>query len=224
MSTDLFDRYATLDPANSPQAAPDWASTAPVLLAAIDERTTQMQTPDALDIPTEPKTRRNGMLIAAAVFAIVVIAGAVLAIVSTRGEPQPAAPIPEPTQLRVIWDGESCTFEGPTDLNAGSVTLQRVNESEEEYIVNLALLDEGKTLQDAIDDAGPLPSFGIQPSWAHAMVPELDIQPGESVSWEGDLEAGIYAIACSARVPPTDPKVFNDPWAVRSITGFTVEG
>ncbi len=224
MSTDLFDRYASLDPANSPQAAPDWASMAPVLLAAIDERTTQMQTHDALDSATTARKGRNGMLIAAAVFAIVVIAGAVLALVSTRGEPEPAAAIPEPTQLRLTWDGEICTYEGPTPLNPGSVTLQRVNESEEEYILNLALLDEGKTLQDVIDDAGPLPSSGIQPSWAHAMVPELGIQPGESASWEGDLEAGIYAIACSARVPPTDPKVFKDPWAVRSITGFTVEG
>lgn len=100
MSTDLFDRYASLDPANSPQAAPDWASTAPVPLTAIDERTTQMQTQTQTQtedppVSTTPPTKsRNGVLVAAAVFAIIVIAGAVLAFVSLRGEPQPAAPIP----------------------------------------------------------------------------------------------------------------------------------
>ncbi len=107
MSTDLFDRYASLDPANSPQAAPDWASTAPVLLSAIDERTSQMQTQtttqdDALVPATPPRKSRNGMLVAAAVFAIVVIAGGVLAIVFTEGEPQPAASVPEDVVAELI--------------------------------------------------------------------------------------------------------------------------
>ncbi len=108
MSTDLFDRYASLDPANSPQAAPDWASTAPVPLTAIDERTTQMQTQTQTQtedppVSTTPPTKsRNGVLVAAAVFAIIVIAGAVLAFVSLRGEPQPAAPIPEDVVAQLI--------------------------------------------------------------------------------------------------------------------------
>lgn len=57
-----------------------------------------MQTTDYAR-PTEatspPKRRKPGLLTAAAVFAIVVIAGAILAIVSLRGEPQPAAPVPQ---------------------------------------------------------------------------------------------------------------------------------
>lgn len=102
MSTDLFDRYASLDPANSPQAAPDWASMAPVLLAAIDERTIHMQTQEAPVATPTHKSSRNGLLIAAAVFAIVVIAGAALAFIATRGEPQPAAPFPAPIPEEVV--------------------------------------------------------------------------------------------------------------------------
>lgn len=44
MSTDLFDRYAALDPADAPEAVPDWTAITPVLLAAIDEGAEPMQT------------------------------------------------------------------------------------------------------------------------------------------------------------------------------------
>ena len=37
MSTDLFGRYAARDPADAPEAVPDWTAITPVLLAAIDE-------------------------------------------------------------------------------------------------------------------------------------------------------------------------------------------
>ena len=119
MSTDLFERYASLDPARSPQAAPDWESTAPVPLAAIDERTPQMHTvQDAR--PTSaaplPDRRRNGILVAAAVFAIVLLAGAVLVVISTQGEPQPAAPIAEEVVAQVIEAGNARDAAALTEL------------------------------------------------------------------------------------------------------------
>ncbi len=57
---------------------------------------------DALVPATPPRKSRNGMLVAAAVFAIVVIAGGVLAIVFTEGEPQPAASVPEDVVAELI--------------------------------------------------------------------------------------------------------------------------
>jgi hypothetical protein len=156
MSTDLFDRYASLDPANSPQAAPDWASTAPVLLAAIDERTTQMQTQaqtqDAVVSASTPSKSRNGILIAAAVFAIVVIAGAVLAFVSVRGETQPAGPIPEDVVAQLIEASNARDAAALADLydpeivhtyNAFQVTGNTFDDTHRAGRVNVLELLEG---------------------------------------------------------------------------------
>lgn len=75
MSIDVFERYRRLDPAHEAEATPDWDTVAPVLLAAIDERTRPMQT------QTKPVTRPDtkparGRLIAAAGFAGVLVAAA----------------------------------------------------------------------------------------------------------------------------------------------------
>lgn len=224
MSTDLFDRYASLDPAKSPQAAPDWASTAPVLLATLDERTTQMPAPDTLDIPTEPKARRKGMLIAAAAFVVAIVAvGAILTIISAGGEPQPAAPIPQPTQLRVTVRSDDCTIEGPTQFKAGPVTIDLVSEHDQEGSINLILFDGDETIQDLMDEIGPLPARAAQSFWAHDVMTDPIAPPGESVRWEGNLDTGTYALVCSTRVPPINETTFRWPWGVVSVTELIVE-
>lgn len=86
MSTDLFDRYAVLDPAETPDVLPDWTSMSPVLLAEIDERTRRIQTNHRLDTTIEPRQRRNGVLVATAVFAVVMILGAAWLIGRTGSE------------------------------------------------------------------------------------------------------------------------------------------
>ena len=87
MSSDLFDQYAALDPAETPEALPDWTSTAPVLLAAIDERIHPMQTQHRPNPSIEPKRRRTGVLAAAAAFAVVMILGVSLLLLNRGGDP-----------------------------------------------------------------------------------------------------------------------------------------
>ncbi len=86
MNTDLFDQYATLDPAETPEALPDWTSIAPVLLAKIDERTHPMQTQHRPSASTEPKRRWIGFLVAAAAFTVVLIVGVSLVLVGRSGD------------------------------------------------------------------------------------------------------------------------------------------
>ncbi len=116
--------------------------------------------------------------------------------------------------LRLTFNGESCTYEGPTELTAGPVELIYLNESEATAAVNLVILDEGYTIQDAIDDLGPEPSTGYAPPWTHELGTWKSTAPGESHHWEGDLEAGLYAMVC-ARLSPL---------GVWFGTGLTVEG
>ena len=132
MTADLFDRYAALDPADTPDAAPDWASVAPVLLAAI-ERTTGMDTRDTtirqetppgatqqIEPPPSPKEteglteekekrRRSGALVGSAAFAVAVIAvGGV---------------IPKQDYEDLIAAGASCIFGPGTVITTAAAEL-----------------------------------------------------------------------------------------------------
>ena len=116
MTADLFDRYAALDPANTPEAAADLASVSPVLLAAIERRTrldtrdttSTTETTPGIDQEIEPgrpptterltpdgvKRRWSGALVAAAGFAVVLMVGVAIFISSIGGdERQPASTV-----------------------------------------------------------------------------------------------------------------------------------
>jgi ketosteroid isomerase-like protein len=110
MTTDLFDRYAALDPATTPEAAPDWTSMAPVLLAAVDERTILMQTePITKATPTPPKRRRRGAIAAVAAFAVIIVAvGAAVVLNRPSDEVSPAA-------AGVLADYEDARNSGDVD-------------------------------------------------------------------------------------------------------------
>jgi len=78
VTIDVFERYAALDPANSPGIQPEWSTMAPVPLSTLDGREpdmqTQQQTPKQ---PRPPRKRRTGLLVAATAVALVLIVGAV---------------------------------------------------------------------------------------------------------------------------------------------------
>ena len=115
--------------------------------------------------------------------------------------------------LRLTFNGESCTYEGPTELTAGPAALIYLNESEAAAAVNLVILDEGKTVQDIIDNLGPEPATGHHPSWSHELGTWRRVAAGESQHWEGDLEPGIHAMVCASL----------SPYGVWFGTGLTVE-
>lgn len=120
----------------------------------------------------------------------------------------------EPVPLRLTFNGESCIYDGKTELTPGPVELVFLNESEEAAAVNLVSIDEGYTIQDVIDDLGPEPSTGHHPPWTHELGTWGSTAPGESHRWEGVLEADLYAMVC-ARLTPL---------GVWFGTGLTVEG
>jgi hypothetical protein len=120
----------------------------------------------------------------------------------------------DPVPLRLTFDGESCTYEGMTELTPGPVELVFLNESEGFAAVNMVSIDEGYTIQDNIDHIGPEPSTGHHPYWTHELGTWQSTASGESHHWEGDLEAGLYAMVCA----------LLEPFGVWYGTGLTVEG
>jgi hypothetical protein len=121
----------------------------------------------------------------------------------------------EPALIQLTFDGERCTYEGPTELIPGSVELFFHNESDGPAATNMVSIDEGYTIQDVIDDLGPEPSTGHHPSWTREIAGTWrTTAPGESHRWEGDLEMGLYAMVC-ARLSPL---------GVWFGTGLTIDG
>ena len=122
----------------------------------------------------------------------------------------PPTATPKPTSceevegicLELSFDGESCTYEGPTDLKPGPVTIILLNESDGWASTNLMKLLGDKTLQDVSHYFSPEPSDKHAPSWTFSY-PGVwkDIEAGESHFWEGVLEPGIHALFC-VRHPP----------------------
>lgn len=124
--------------------------------------------------------------------------------------PVPATYTPEPTSceevegicLELSFDGESCVYEGPADLNPGPVKLIFHNEGDGWAATNLIRLLEDKTLEDINHLYREEPSTQHQPLWSETM-PGVwkELRAGESRFWEGDLEPGIYVLFC-VRTPP----------------------
>ena len=101
--------------------------------------------------------------------------------------------------LELTFDGESCTYEGPTNLKPGPVTLIFHNESDGWAETNLMRFLEDKTLQDVLDyfDFGEKPSQQHAPSWSFSYPGVyVHIEAGESHFWEGALDSGIHSLVC----------------------------
>ena len=116
---------------------------------------------------------------------------------------------------QLTFDGTDCTYAGPAEVTDGVVVVELVNTSDDGANVSVVKLDEGYTADDVaeyIDDT----SNAAAPPWVSDMgrtVPRAD--PGETIAWEGDLDAGEYVLMC------TQSRVFA-PWFGSGLT--VVEG
>ena len=117
------------------------------------------------------------------------------------------------TPLRLVFDGDGCTYDGPVELAAGLVALSYTNLSEERASIAFNRHTGDETVQDAIDHFGAGPSSIPCPSWKIDVV-RTSVAPGDTFSWEGELEAATYHMVCYRR-PPLE---------VWFGTGFVVEG
>jgi hypothetical protein len=120
--------------------------------------------------------------------------------------PGPPTDIPGPTSceevegacLSLTLDGESCTYEGPTELGPGPVALLFSNHGEGMAAGNLLMFVDGKTLEDLIEYNGEEPTPRHYPDWAQRMSTWKGIAPGRIHHWEGELESGDYAMVCTS--------------------------
>jgi hypothetical protein len=116
--------------------------------------------------------------------------------------------------LELTFDGESCTYEGPTLFKSGPVTLLFLNESEGFAAVDLLRHNGDQSIQDMIDYFGEEPSTKHHPSWSTEFLDVWGyIESGNIRIWRGALEPGIHTMVCVKQIP-------NGVWFG---TGLTVE-
>ena len=99
---------------------------------------------------------------------------------------------------QLTFTGSDCVYEGPAEVTAGVVTFDYVNDSDGNANVFVGLLDEGRTVQDVVDEAGPEPARASSvPNWLSDMGGVPPAQAGETIRWENGLAAGEYITNCT---------------------------
>ena len=100
----------------------------------------------------------------------------------------------------VTFDGEQCTYEGPSELSAGEVEIVYHNESSEVIWFDFARLDEGRTTQDIIDyiEDGTVDA----PSWTVQVWNQGRISANaSSIPTMRTVAPGLHALVCGTWTP-----------------------
>ena len=139
---------------------------------------------------------RKGFLVAVA--PLVLVLGACGESDDTSSSDTAASTAGDVAQL--TFTGSDCVYEGPEEVTAGVVTFEYVNDSDGGANVFVGLLDEGKTVQDVVDEAGPEPArASSMPNWSSDMGAQPPAGAGETILWENGLAAGQYITNCTRR-------------------------
>ena len=146
--------------------------------------------------PRDSRNRR-GLLIGAAAAALVIIAGAVaFAFIAANGSNVAGS---DSRVLHGTFDGEQCTYEGPSELSAGEVELVTHNETSQSLWFFFGRLDEGKTIEDIVeynqDASGP-------PAWATNVWAQTRSPAGSSAEpIIRFVEPGLHSLTCGTWTP-----------------------
>ena len=146
--------------------------------------------------PQDPRNRR-GLLIGAAAAALVIIVGVVaFAFIADDGSNVAGS---DSRVLQGTFDGEQCTYEGPTELSAGEVEFVTHNETSQSLWFFFARLDEGKTIEDLIEynqDGTDVPSWTTN-VWAQTRSPAgISSEPITRF-----VEPGLHSLTCGTWTP-----------------------
>lgn len=112
-TTDVFARYAALDPAKEPERESDWPAIDTVLLATIDGRTTDVSTQlqPQKDQPRTNEPKWRTAWVAAAAFALVILAGVAILLATNTNNDQNVVDDPQ----EIIEDSLAPPFDSPMD-------------------------------------------------------------------------------------------------------------
>jgi len=100
---------------------------------------------------------------------------------------------------QLTFDGTDCTYAGPAEVTDGVVVVELVNTSDANANVLVTKLDEGYTVDDVAEYIVDPVAIAVAPSWLSDMGSggAVRAEPGETIAWEGNLDAGEYVLMCT---------------------------
>jgi plastocyanin len=126
--------------------------------------------------------------------------------------------------VAVVVTAKDYSFESPTRVPAGVITMRLVNRGKELHQAQIVRLDEGKTVADlekAMKQHGPLPS------WIKFVGGPNGIAPGDETNGQTSLSPGKHVVIClipSADGVPHLMKGMIQPLEVTAAPGATTAG
>jgi hypothetical protein len=103
--------------------------------------------------------------------------------------------------MELYFDGESCTYVGPAEIEPGPIVLHFHNESNVDAAVNLMRHTGDETIQDMIDYHEGGPSGKHQPPWVQDLDTWKQVRPGESRTFERVVQPGVHTMVCTQLWP-----------------------
>ena len=146
--------------------------------------------------PQGPRLRRR-VLVGAATAALVIIVGAAFAFVTDDSTRTVGG---DSRVLQLTFDGEQCTYEGPSVLSTGEFEITFHNQSAERVWADFSRLAEDKTIQDILD-YNAAPNFG-PPSWTTSVWSHFALSPhGSSIPITRNVGPGLHFLTCGTWTP-----------------------
>ena len=144
---------------------------------------------------------------------VLLVAAALVLVACALGDSESLCDAEEGPCIGLRFDGDNCTFEGPTDTRTGEFTIILVNEGEGLANFELVSVDEGMTLEDLEEEVATNPRSPRPPAWISPVGIWGETVPvGETVSVKRIVLPGDYGVLCN-RVPQ---------YAING-DGFTIE-
>ena len=167
-----------------------------VLLSIGGSQAMQTQEPTK-EQPAARNTSRN-ILVAVGAFAVVIVVGLIAALLINNSDSGPvaaadAAPV-------VVFDGSTCTYDGPTQIEEGTVEFSTSNSADVPFqligwfMSGDALSEElqrtpvGTDMEMSLTDPGPMPAGELNLGWT--------TPPGDTQTQAWPFATGTYLIDC----------------------------
>lgn len=115
----------------------------------------------------------------------------------------------ESRTLELTFDGESCIYDGPSQLSPGDLELAFHNNSADVAWVDFVKLDEGLTTEDLENGVAELQAAILagaevpegRPPWTTGVWTALEVPAGEQPKGTATLDPGVYGVACGPWAP-----------------------
>ncbi len=104
----------------------------------------------------------------------------------------------EGASLTVTFDGDTCVYDGPTELPPGEVTVTLINDSNKTSYVEMAKLQDGVTFEDVTAHTSPEPFEGARSEDLYEPLEfdQAQAYAGDDGSTSGTVTTGEYVLVC----------------------------